>query len=185
MGGTKKNNNASGLGPAKRKEHAKKSLQSRYKNDTEIKRLVKTIQDSKQQQEILLNAKNQLTETSETRELLKSRAEYKRNLCINKLGLNTFIKESSISPNDADPYQTFQLPATLDGFRRAVSCMAMMIDDSKYRLDVEAECQRNWLHGFIHILNKQKVAEDKIKLLQLGSNSFPITTAGGSEFTIF
>jgi len=180
MGGTKKNNNnGNGLGPAKRKEHAKKSLQNRYKNDTEVKQLVKTIQETTQQQELLLEAKQQLDKSVKKSKLQKSRVENERNQGINQLGLSTFIKESSTLPSSAN--HANQLPATVDGFRRATSCMAMMVDNSKYFLDLEAGRQRSWLHSFIDILNKQKVAEDKMKLLQLGSDT--ITTTSKQENT--
>lgn len=175
MGGTRKNNN-NGNGPGKRKENAKKSLQNRFKNDTEIKRLIKTIQDSKHQRDLLLKEKRQLTEMAEERALRISHVEDEQNLKINKLGLTTFIKEANYLGKNPD--KTNQLPITVDGFRRAVSCMAMMVDDSKDSLDLEAGCLRDWLHAFIHILNKQKVAEDKLKLLRLGSDS--ITTTTGS-----
>ena len=178
MGGTKKNNNGNGLGPAKRKEHAKKSLQNRYKNDTEVKQLVKTIKETTQQHELLLEVKQRLDKSVESRKLQKSRVENERNQGINQLGLSTFIKESPTPPGSAN-----QLPATVDGFQRATSCMTKMIDNSKHHLDLEARRQRNWSHAFIDILNRQKVAEDKMKLLQLGSDTITTTSSESSIHT--
>ena len=200
MGGTKKNTNNSnkggrGLGPAKRKEHAKKALQSRYKNDSEIKRLANIIQETQHQCETLVKEKNKLSEWGTGRAIRRIQADNVRQQAIDKFGMTRFVANtdpekaemSHSTTNVDDPSavdgnsrtvrsNSKQLsPITLHDFRRTAACVGAMTKHAKAYLEYEAGRQRDWKNAFIHILNKQKVAEDKIKLLQLGSHS---TSAG-------
>lgn len=83
MGGSKKSKSnkggGCGLGPASRKEHAKKALQNRFKSDSELKQLVKTIQHTEREITAIQAEKEAIIVASLARYTEKMEAEIVRN----------------------------------------------------------------------------------------------------------
>jgi len=90
MGGNKKNNKNKGLTPAKRKEAVKKTLQDLIKNDTEIKNLVASIQDTDKEKTMLVNEREALKRWSEQRMELRRKADQAQNEANKLLGTAMF-----------------------------------------------------------------------------------------------